>query len=113
MHLRVCDFNPRSSYEERRGYDVIRFPLESFQSTLLIRGATAAVDTEAVLLPISIHAPHTRSDAAFADDAVDDGEFQSTLLIRGATFCSTGGADKVKDFNPRSSYEERRPYGLF
>ena len=33
-----------------------------FQSTLLMRGATAAVEVEFVTLNISIHAPHARSD---------------------------------------------------
>ena len=56
-----------------------------FQSTLLMRGATALLvferDAERV---ISIHAPHARSDAMQAERLVPT-IFQSTLLMRGAT----------------------------
>ena len=56
-------FNPRSSYEERRN-ESARLSQFIFQSTLLIRGATAAQPTSLAIL-----------------------SFQSTLLIRGATRC--------------------------
>ena len=56
-------FNPRSSCEERRQHDAPR--CHPF--------------------PISIHAPHARSDSAITKDAVMAGRFQSTLLMRGAT----------------------------
>ena len=58
----LIHFNPRSSYEERRG--AITYPNGgfTFQSTLLIRGAT-----------------HKTADS------LQDLQFQSTLLIRGAT----------------------------
>ena len=56
-----------------------------FQSTLLMRGATApSIDMCQAILLISIHAPHARSDAS---------------CIRLSTLSS--------DFNPRSSCEER------
>ncbi len=100
------NFNPRSSCEERH---IIKFMLSmarTFQSTLLMRGATE--DYHAVPLhgSISIHAPHARSDSRPAIDSIDrsisihapharsDGDpsqqadviqFQSTLLMRGAT----------------------------
>ena len=82
-----------------------------------------------MLFPISIHAPHTRSDQNKRLIHRIICEFQSTLLIRGATLnCSpcescflisihaphtrSDLADlkhivKHVDFNPRSSYEER------
>ena len=57
----------------------------TFQSTLLIRGATFAHSQRHPPQYISIHAPHTRSDPL--------------------SYCrQTYRAD---DFNPRSSYEER------
>ena len=57
-----------------------------FQSTLLMRGATIGL-TQAVArrLFISIHAPHARSDVMCAPHARTAYQFQSTLLMRGAT----------------------------
>ena len=126
----ISNFNPRSSCEERRHYSVsltardcisIHAPharsdaqdtadaaaCNRFQSTLLMRGATQTTMTEAeveafqsTLLMrgattpgafrrmategISIHAPHARSDLSRADSST-----------------------WVRDFNPRSSCEER------
>ena len=79
------NFNPRSSYEERRGSPALSFQRQKFQSTLLIRGATteperaesvadfnprSSYEERPVCPPplkvidiISIHAPHTRSDS--------------------------------------------------
>ena len=82
---------------------------------------------------ISIHAPHTRSDPLSLTDVIQGMiVFQSTLLIRGATLCTAlEGASgfisihaphtrsdiwtrfysyQMRYFNPRSSYEERRPF---
>ncbi len=56
---------------------------------------------------ISIHAPHTRSDGGRLIHAFDAVLFQSTLLIRGATRPTIYKFVHGKDFNPRSSYEER------
>ena len=77
------NFNPRSSCEERRGAggcpairqisihapharsdSVAKFvPLAvAFQSTLLMRGATALSGLPLCSVHISIHAPHARSD---------------------------------------------------
>ena len=55
-----------------------------FQSTLLMRGATISVRNIAVMLDISIHAPHARSDS-----------YPCFL------------APSTNNFNPRSSCEER------
>ena len=57
------NFNPRSSYEERPGAYSAMYQQITFQSTLLIRGATSA---------------STRTPLPYL--------FQSTLLIRGATY---------------------------
>ena len=79
------NFNPRSSYEERRHECAVR----------------------EVRLHISIHAPHTRSDTTPYPVASAPRSFQSTLLIRGATFHSDSCSTRDRYFNPRSSYEER------
>ena len=100
-----------------------------FQSTLLMRGATAVLLIAAPAVSISIHAPHARSDSSVRRIAhaamnfnprssceerhypqgtysVSTG-FQSTLLMRGATARSLLPRLSA-DFNPRSSCEERR-----
>ena len=57
------NFNPRSSCEERRKQAICRAATAGFQSTLLMRGATLVLAERAeLLLAISIHAPHARSD---------------------------------------------------
>ena len=61
-----------------------RLLFSSFQSTLLMRGATAS----------SLSMPNTKS-------------FQSTLLMRGATEDQGNSANDDYNFNPRSSCEER------
>ena len=59
-----------------------------FQSTLLMRGATISGTRQNSISPISIHAPHARSDP-----------FACRNL------------ELPEHFNPRSSCEERRPHG--
>ena len=79
------DFNPRSSCEERparRHLDIDL--LTSFQSTLLMRGATFFDVVQNVI-----------------------SGFQSTLLMRGATQDERHRAHYQGHFNPRSSCEER------
>ena len=62
-HPQLCDdFNPRSSCEERQPSGYLRSSTCQFQSTLLMRGATA-----------------------WMSGGKDTGLFQSTLLMRGAT----------------------------
>ena len=111
LDRRACkldkDFNPRSSCEERlveaammRDASMISihapharsdacqpgkdYSQVGFQSTLLMRGATADEEVKLVVPVISIHAPHARSD----EPALTQ---KSTTLY----------------FNPRSSCEER------
>ena len=127
---------------------------DGFQSTLLMRGATAGTcrrkrrrsnfnprsscEERPLCLvsscrhpPISIHAPHARSDVCGASPMwpnhrnfnprssceerplfrwlhLIDLLFQSTLLMRGATSLSLLKNDGRYYFNPRSSCEERR-----
>ena len=105
-----------------------------FQSTPLIRGATVRILHALETLNISIHAPHTRGDGRILGlMEVPSGKFQSTPLIRGATVLAhlllvglrisihaphTRGdlgerqrtfplSHRVRDFNPRPSYEGR------
>ena len=57
------NFNPRSPYGERR-FSVMYLQYNTlFQSTLPIRGATFSSETPRPYSTISIHAPHTGSDA--------------------------------------------------
>ena len=103
---RIAYFNPRSSCEERHNEVLAAPPLEVFQSTLLMRGATSgavrrvwmakfqstllmrgATELKAYLeeyRDISIHAPHARSDGPVFLFRINT-KFQSTLLMRGAT----------------------------
>ena len=101
-------FNPRSSCEERPEHRAVIDPhVDEFQSTLLMRGATIDRRIAATYglfqstllmrgatcwsvqrknaLPISIHAPHARSDGLLKTCAPLVRVFQSTLLMRGAT----------------------------
>ena len=56
------DFNPRSSCEERLFTKNICYSFATFQSTLLMRGATTIRRERVIPVGISIHAPHARSD---------------------------------------------------
>ena len=78
------NFNPRSSCEERHIASALLPVFIPFQSTLLMRGATAVRYSRLLCRDISIHAPHARSDCALLHE-------QSS----------------VPNFNPRSSCEER------
>ena len=101
------NFNPRSPYGERRELLDQAADKLQFQSTLPIQGATHLVPFFRIFYPISIHAPHTGSDAlrgpqgrhkAISIHAPHTGSdaklttlilmgrlFHSTLPIRGAT----------------------------
>ena len=56
---------------------------------------------------ISIHAPHARSDAQRSAFRKAASTFQSTLLMRGATRRPIRVHKLERNFNPRSSCEER------
>ena len=86
----VSDFNPRSSCEERRQkhYFVLPYPDFNPRSSCEERRGLTVIETQ--YPPISIHAPHARSDARDIDVIVAEFLFQSTLLMRGATLlCAT------------------------
>ena len=83
---RIRNFNPRSPYGERHFEHHIPPPIQLFQSTLPLRGATR----------YNIHQKHPQ-------------QFQSTLPLRGATFWTRTPRPRRNDFNPRSPYGERPP----
>ena len=124
-------FNPRSSCEERLQAGSVTCNPFTFQSTLLMRGATLQRTETWRARDISIHAPHARSDKII--DAMMRrfrhfnprssceerrvhvfyhstffSRFQSTLLMRGATSGISANTLSKIHFNPRSSCEERR-----
>ena len=122
-------FNPRSSCEERPSSNICILLASKFQSTLLMRGATSWAHAPLWCSPISIHAPHARSDMGVLPGNIIE-TFQSTLLMRGATALDAGllpsttfqstllmrgatwafyPATSSRHFNPRSSCEERPP----
>ena len=80
----VINFNPRSSCEEQLSTNPLSHSTNTFQSTLLMRGATVSL-----FILITLY------------------QFQSTLLMRGATRRTQRTRRRVIDFNPRSSCEER------
>ena len=61
---RLAHFNPRSSCEERLSPSSSSTANISFQSTLLMRGATRHTAFVNLFKVISIHAPHARSDGS-------------------------------------------------
>ena len=104
----VLNFNPRTSCGVRRREGTLpyrhkaisihaphagcdpsigepSFPWAVFQSTHLMRGATAGIPVPGGLDGISIHAPHAGCDPASLGNDGDLYLFQSTHLMRGAT----------------------------
>ena len=82
---RHTNFNPRSSCEERPFSAGLSTCSTKFQSTLLMRGATYRGVPYLAPVIISIHAPHARSDTR-----------------------QRRARQMQRNFNPRSSCEERR-----
>ena len=100
-----------------------------FQSTLLMRGATVSCLTKAVVVHISIHAPHARSDRNMPLRRIEPSYFnprssceerparekpsrrQGRISIHApharSDYYTTYTAQKSRNFNPRSSCEER------
>ena len=122
-------FNPRSSCEERRLRSRSGYLRRHFNPRSSCEERPPGKLLECADLPISIHAPHARSDSPLSRESRGRYEFQSTLLMRGATG-SGGGRHRRHDisihapharsdrqrrrptsqaryFNPRSSCEER------
>ena len=80
-----------------------------FQSTLPLRGATAARLRGGRPEVISIHAPLAGSDARAPDGGFGQTRFQSTLPLRGATVDIFAARLDQFNFNPRSPCGERPP----
>ncbi len=78
-----------------------------FQSTLLMRGATSYWFTSYIVFYISIHAPHARSDSKLNPltmpwiISIHAPHARSDFIIHRFSTAHD-------NFNPRSSYEERR-----
>ena len=83
-----------------------------FQSTPLMRGATAARADKQLMLDVSIHAPHARGDPEAGRKGGRPRKFQSTPLMRGATAPGCRSAPPAARFNPRPSCEGRRAIRL-
>ena len=85
----VCptsDFNPRSSCEERLDADFLAVVAKSFQSTLLMRGATVCRWTRWSSTNVFQSTLLMRGATGFTPvEATKEMIFQSTLLMRGAT----------------------------
>ena len=103
--MMITNFNPRSSYEERqlKSYCCFCNPISIHAPHTKSDLARSPTRIEVF---ISIHAPHTKSDLQM-EVAKRDKKFQSTLLIRRATIFQFSEL-LFGYFNPRSSYEERR-----
>ena len=79
-----------------------------FQSTLLMRGATVSCLTKAVVVHISIHAPHARSDPPCRIRcAMSSAKISIHAPHARSDYYTTYTAQKSRNFNPRSSCEER------
>ena len=109
LYIIVKYFNPRSSCEERHlSKSFNSSTTNAFQSTLLMRGATASA-TSMAIGPSNFNPRSSCEERRKRARRLRGGlGFQSTLLMRGATSSSErGGEARVRDFNPRSSCEER------
>ena len=78
-------FNPRPSCEGRLCPLSLGTVFLLFQSTPLLRGATAYADIVSDAKFVSIHAPLARGDDGALQENPDGTVFQSTPLLRGAT----------------------------
>ena len=108
---RRLNFNPRSSCEERRALSAQFRPA----AKISIHAPHARSDNhrgagQALARRISIHAPHARSDPFLPVRCRRAFRFQSTLLMRGATRIPHDTVTTQRNFNPRSSCEERRKF---
>ena len=83
------------------------YKLLRFQSTLLIRGATLDGKARFRVAVISIHAPHTRSDIYRSQNPRHIPYFNPRSSYEERRGAFGWLSDLPWHFNPRSSYEER------
>ena len=74
----------------------------AFQSTRPLRGATALLGINAVVLSISTHAPLAGRDTSTLPSCSTPAEFQPTRPLRGATSVRRFAGLRLKHFNPRA-----------
>ena len=74
----------------------------AFQSTRPLRGATALLGINAVVLSISTHAPLAGRDTSTLPSCSTPAEFQPTRPLRGATDLERAGHMMGRYFNPRA-----------
>ena len=104
----VRDFNPRPSCEGRQKIARSADLAQSFQSTPLMRGATA-VAPPYYFLGLYFN-PRPSCEGRRVERVLVcliQPTFQSTPLMRGATTRSTNRSSAAHDFNPRPSCEGR------
>ena len=107
INFSLNNFNPRSSCEERHFMRIVMSSPPEFQSTLLMRGATAITLYPMHSSRISIHAPHARSDPTIANVLPLPSYFNPRSSCEERHLASTTSHFIVRYFNPRSSCEER------
>ena len=102
------NFNSRSPCRERPLVAGKEMLLLLFQSTLPLRGATAAAILKIHRLPISIHAPHAGSDHTGGSAASFCRYFNPRPKCGERHFCHSSKSQEWYYFNPRSPCGERR-----
>ena len=105
--LPASNFNPRSPHGERLRRWRGRQKRKIFQSTLPTRGATCLERVVVRSEDISIHAPHTGSDAQRLHGRVA-GDISIHAPHTGSDRKPPAAAPAAGDFNPRSPHGERR-----
>ena len=108
---RQTHFNPRSSCEERRIKRYSAPAYTTFQSTLLMRGATPSPVSSPLFYGKFQSTLLMRGATEDIEGIIEREIFQSTLLMRGATRRPGPSRRPCCHFNPRSSCEERRSAG--
>ncbi len=101
-------FNPRSSCEERRLRSRSGYLRRHFNPRSSCEERPPGKLLECADLPISIHAPHARSDSPLSRESRGRYEFQSTLLMRGATG-SGGGRHRRHDISIHAPHARSDP----
>ena len=104
----TVDFNPRPSYEERRGFCVFVVRRESYFNPRPSYEERLALKSPALIVTfISIHAPHTRSDMSFKTPSRSSVYFNPRPSYEERLYQVAARMLSHAHFNPRPSYEER------